>query len=131
MSFTGGKLKLKGGSDLPGVAKKKKKSSSSANATALTLVVEDGGTSSKDDAAADQKKALHGYSLQSPTEADDRRTAAEKKYDEHMKKMEGERLRKLAQKSHRLVHGMIMHSGHVVVACIIDQSNHSNTQGED
>ena len=108
MSFTGGKLKLKGGSDLPGVTKKKKKSSNSVNATALTLVVEDagsGGTSSKDD-AEDQKKALHGYSLQSPTEADDRRTAAEKKYDEHMKKMEGERLRKLAQKSHRLVHGL-------------------------
>jgi protein FAM32A len=99
MSFTGGKLKLKGG-DLPGIQKKKKKSSGSApNATSLTLAVEEMGGESKD--AEDQKKALHGYALTSPKEEEDRRTVAEKKYDEHQRKMEGERLRKLAQKSHR------------------------------
>ncbi|GAX73940.1 hypothetical protein CEUSTIGMA_g1390.t1 [Chlamydomonas eustigma] len=100
MSFTGGQLKLKGG-NLPGVKKKKRKETTSL--VALDDANADGAspstlTSSKSE---DLKKALHGYSLQEPSENEDRRTAAEKKYDEHMKKLEAERLKKMAAKSHR------------------------------
>ena len=107
MSFTGGKLKLKGGSDLPGIKKKKKKSDAGGTANALALAASEGGADdaggsmAKEAAAEDLKKVLHGHALTSPDEMDDRRTAAERKYDEHMKKLEGERLRKLATKSHR------------------------------
>ena len=101
MSFTGGKLKLKGGSDLPGV-KKKKKTKDVPSSAELTLAVAEGSSDKASD-LDDVKKALHGYSLPTPDEADDRRTAAEKKHDEHMKKLEAGRLQKLATKSHRYV----------------------------
>ena len=103
MSFTGGKLKLKGGSgDLPGVKKKKKSKETPIRSSEMALAVAEL-PSDKDSVSDDLKKVLHGYSLPAPDEADDRRTAAEKKHDEHMKKLEAARLQKLAAKSHRHV----------------------------
>lgn len=103
MSFAGGKLKLKGGSDLPGI-KKKKKSKDSHSSAEIALAVKEGGEGFSDKASEgsdDVKRALHGFSLSAQDDSDDRRTPAEKKYDEHMKKLEGSRLQKMAAKSHR------------------------------
>ncbi len=101
-NFTGGKLKIKGG-DLPGLKKKKKKSDAAALALALANPDAEGGDGSNSkaaDAADELKKTLHGHALSSD-DTQDRRTAAEKKYDERMKTLETERLRKMAEKSHR------------------------------
>lgn len=47
------------------------------------------------------RQVLHGYELSQPDETHDRRTDAEKRHAERMSKLEEERLRKLAAKSHR------------------------------
>mmetsp|Transcript_6776 Transcript_6776/g.14977 ORF Transcript_6776/g.14977 Transcript_6776/m.14977 type:complete len:145 (+) Transcript_6776:236-670(+) len=119
MSFVGGKLKLKGGETLKptsgGVKKKKKKDKDKEEGLALTIpegqdgnevleTVSPGGTTRaviKDSKEDELRKALHGYELPEPSENEDRRTAAERKFEERVRKLEEERLRKLAGKSHR------------------------------
>ena len=61
---------------------------------------EDGGEAGPSDAAApsDLKQTLEGFVPKAP---EDRRTDAEKRAAERMRKLEEERLKKLAQKSHR------------------------------
>lgn len=114
MSFVGGKLKLKGGVDLSqlkgGVKKKKKKAKSSpAAAQEQALVVAEGGEGEEQaqqqdgeggDLAAQAGQTTEGVPLD-PAAVKDRRTAAEKKADEHFMKYEEQRARKLASKSHR------------------------------
>lgn len=97
MSFVGGKLKLKGGEPLKaggGVKKKKKKEASDAVVPAKTDETKDSGEN-------DLKKTLEGYALPSPSEKEDRRTEAEKRFEERQRKLEEDRLKKLASKSHR------------------------------
>ncbi|EIE26388.1 DUF1754-domain-containing protein [Coccomyxa subellipsoidea C-169] len=90
MSFTGGKLKLKG---QDAGTKKKKKKKSSGDEKALEIV--EGAPSIA------VKETPEGYVLDSRLEGDDRRTAAEKRHDEMMAKREREMTTKLAAKSHR------------------------------
>lgn len=94
MSFTGGKLKLKGGEALKGsVDKKKKKKKSSA------LAVVDA-----EEAQAqqlDELAGLEGETVQQTLEHVDRRTAAERKYDDIQAKRAADKTKKMAQKSHR------------------------------
>jgi protein FAM32A len=97
MSFVGGKLKLKGGEPLKAsgaVKKKKKKASSSELARRESDPVSPKGSS-------EAKKTLEGYALPEADPATDRRTEAEKRHDEKMRKLEEERLRKLAAKGYR------------------------------
>lgn len=114
MSFTGGKLKLKGGETLQpagGVKKKKKKSggselalqhSGSADAE-LQRRSSDGGGGDADagTSAGGSHKALDGTYLKPPSDSEDRRTAAEKKHDERVRAREEARLKAQAQKSHK------------------------------
>eukprot|EP00955_Chlamydomonas_euryale_P042778 352421-Chlamydomonas_euryale.AAC.59 len=104
MSFIGGKLKLKGSSDLPGVKKKKKSKANKANERALAAKEEDvkkeGGEKARDK-DAELMRELHGYELEQRDEEHDRRTEAEKKKEARMAKLEEERLRRFAEKSHR------------------------------
>ncbi|BDA41034.1 probable protein FAM32A at C-terminar half [Coccomyxa sp. Obi] len=90
MSFTGGKLKLKG---QDAGTKKKKKKKSSRDEKALALV--EGAPSNA------VKETPDGYVLDPHAEVADRRTAAEKRYDEMQAKREREMAAKLAAKSHR------------------------------
>lgn len=80
-----GVLKLKGGVTLSGGIKKKKKQS---NEKDLSPVAEE------------MKRNLEGYSLEG-AQREDRRTEAEKKAEERRRKLEAERLKKLAGKSHK------------------------------
>lgn len=82
--FTGGSLKIKGGD----IVKKKKKHSSG-------MVVTDGASHAKDEL----RKMLHGHEVTTTNE--DRRTEAEKRHEEKTRKLEEERLKKMAGKSHR------------------------------
>lgn len=104
MSFVGGKLKLKGG-DLPatgGVKKKKRKSSGKAEDGALVAVGDEGTDgASKSTAALTAKQMREGYELPPRSEEEDRRTEAEKRHDERVRKLEEERLRKMAAKGYR------------------------------
>lgn len=96
MSFVGGKLKLKGGEPLKatGAVKKKKKKPPPSE------LVRHGSdpTSPKGN---EPKKTLEGYALPELDPAEDRRTAAEKKRDDKMRKLEEERLKKMAAKGYR------------------------------
>eukprot|EP00878_Enallax_costatus_P000817 GHUV01000942.1.p1 GENE.GHUV01000942.1~~GHUV01000942.1.p1 ORF type:complete len:126 (+),score=45.09 GHUV01000942.1:257-634(+) len=100
MSFVGGKLKLKGGDPLKGGVKKKKKKSSNAE---LALANTEVGGEGEDKAttAAEPIKTKDGYILPVPAAATDRRTEAEKRHDERLRKLEEERLRKQATKGYR------------------------------
>lgn len=99
MSFSGGKLKLKGGKDIKGALKpaagvekpKKKKKEKRDHAGA------------EDEAAqvAEVIETAEGYVLPTRMQTDDRRTDAEKRYAKKMEKREIENLRKMAQHSHR------------------------------
>ncbi|KAG7669464.1 hypothetical protein Ndes2526B_g05796 [Nannochloris sp. 'desiccata'] len=94
MSFVGGKLKLKGGSDLSGVKKKKKKSKHSNDILASA-------TDNKDNSElVTTGDAGGGTSTQQPI-VEDRRTEAEKRFEAHLMKTEEQRLKKAASKSHR------------------------------
>jgi protein FAM32A len=106
--FVGGKLKLKGG-DPKGVTKKKKRKSAGSEA-ALALATAgsgDAGTAEGAEgaqaaaAAAEPVKTKDGYILQAPSATQDRRTEAQKRHDERVKKLEEERLRKMATKGYR------------------------------
>lgn len=102
MSFVGGKLKLKGGETLKlagAVTKKKKKK----DAERAESPGKDGeGSSGKEVARSeDVKKLLHGYELEEKDENEDRRTEAEKRFAARQIKLEEDRLKKLAAKSHR------------------------------
>uniref|UniRef100_A0A7S0S7U0 DUF1754-domain-containing protein n=1 Tax=Chlamydomonas leiostraca TaxID=1034604 RepID=A0A7S0S7U0_9CHLO len=102
MSFVGGKLKLKGGETLKpagGVAKKKKKSKDSGAIVERSPDAEGKDAHAKEE-KEDLKKILHGYELKQE-EGEDRRTEAEKRFQERQIKLEEERLRKFAAKSHR------------------------------
>uniref|UniRef100_A0A7S3R194 DUF1754-domain-containing protein n=1 Tax=Dunaliella tertiolecta TaxID=3047 RepID=A0A7S3R194_DUNTE len=112
MSFAGGPLKLKG-QPVAGVKKKKKQQGKekelalAAEANAADKQQQGGGGEGPSTSAGekhqkpDLKRALHGYELPQPDENADRRTAAEKRFQEHQVKLEQERLSKLASKSHR------------------------------
>lgn len=90
MSFVGGKLKLKGGD--PRVSKKKKKKK-----TPVSNDVEEGAPE-----AQEAKASLEGYAIAESTgEGVDRRTEAEKRFEEKMLEAEKKRLAKLAHTSHR------------------------------
>jgi protein FAM32A len=99
MSFTGGKLNLKGGAPLTaagGVKKKKKKKKKSTGDGG------DGGGDGKEGAAAAKPAStLAGRALAPPPEGADRRTEAQRRHDERMAKLEEERLRKVAAKGYR------------------------------
>lgn len=93
MSFTGGKLTLKGGLDplkLKKKDKKKKKKSKSDGEKDLDAVLQ---------------KVDEEHDVLLPNEetaaVEDRRTEAEKRRDAHMMKYEQERAKKAASKSHR------------------------------
>ncbi|DBA99435.1 TPA: hypothetical protein ACH3X3_012029 [Trebouxia sp. C0006] len=94
MSFTGGKLKLKGGEPLKGSVDKKRKKKKS---TALAVV-------DPDEPPPQQQgdfETLEGQALQQEHEHVDRRTVAERKYDEIQAKRAAEKTKKMALKSHR------------------------------
>jgi protein FAM32A len=103
--FVGGKLKLKGGEPVQGgVKKKKKKSTGSEAALALTSAGSgDAGTAdgTQAAAAAEPVKTKDGYVLPAPSAHEDRRTEAQKRHDERVRKLEEERLRKHATKGYR------------------------------
>lgn len=91
MSFSGGKLKLKGGKDVKligkpgGVDKKKKKK----DKKRVEGEVED----------EDEVKVIptpEGYILPPRANDEDMRTEAEKKYEERMRRREEEKLKKMA-----------------------------------
>lgn len=92
MSFVGGKLKLKGGADLPGVKKKKKKRDKDTQQVVEAAL---GGEAAEEapPAAADGAPA--------PPPPEDRRTEAEKRFEAHLAKYEEAQLKKAASKSHR------------------------------
>lgn len=78
MSFVGGKLKLKGGSDLPGVKKKKKSKEAKAKELALaasgSAEGENGDSKANGDSKDDMRRVLEGYAVEAPAEGVDRRT---------------------------------------------------------
>ncbi|KAG2435778.1 hypothetical protein HXX76_006974 [Chlamydomonas incerta] len=99
MSFVGGKLKLKGGEPLKpagGVKKKKKEE----KALAAAPQGQPGDEKKEDDPAEKTRKALHGYELKQD-EKEDRRTEAERKFEERFRKVEEQMVKKAANKSHR------------------------------
>lgn len=99
MSFMGGKLKLKGGDSVKGGVKKKKKKPSN---TELALANADAGEGGeKATTAAEPIKTKDGYILPTPASTADRRTEAEKRHEERLRKLEEERLRKQATKGFR------------------------------
>jgi protein FAM32A len=107
MSFVGGKLKLKGG-DPKGISKKKKKKSTDAAALALATAgsgdaaaaAAEGGAAAGG-SKAEPVKTKDGYILPAPSANEDRRTEAQKRHDERVRKLEEERLRKMATKGYR------------------------------
>jgi len=97
--FVGGKLKLKGGDSLKGGVKKKKKKASSGSELAVTGSEAAGeGQQTK---AAEPVKTKGGYVLPTPAADADRRTEAEKRHQEKLRKLEEERLLKQAAKGYR------------------------------
>lgn len=99
MSFVGGQLKLKGGETLQGVKKKKKSKAKEDAEKAVVAAIEE----KADDKPSKEelKKILHGTELTAPGENEDRRTEAEKRFEAKQLKLEEDRLKKLASKSHR------------------------------
>lgn len=102
--FVGGKLKLKGG-DPKGVTKKKKKKSTGSEAALALATAGSGdaadGVEGSKTAAAEPVKTRDGFVLPAPSATEDRRTEAQKRHDERVRKLEEERLRKLAVKGYR------------------------------
>jgi protein FAM32A len=102
MSFTGGKLSLKGGEPLPaagGVKKKKKKRSKDKPQDGGEGGGGEGGSGSA--AAAAAAKKGDGFEPAPPPEGADRRTEAQRARDARMAKVEEERLRRFAAKGYR------------------------------
>lgn len=102
MSFTGGKLKLKGGlGGSGGVKKARKKKRKEREAQE----VKDGGAAGSGELGGSGGERLgetpDGFKLPVPKIGDDRRTEAERIYDEKMNKREEDQVRRLAVKSHR------------------------------
>ena len=100
MSFVGGKLKLKGTSDLSGVKKKKSKKKGNAaielaEKAAAAETEPTTATAIKDGEATGEEGSAAG------AVEEDRRTDAEKRFEAHMMKYEEQRLKKAATKSHR------------------------------
>lgn len=98
MSFTGGKLKLKGADPLKsaGGVKKKKKKAKATDDDGTMVAVDDTGAGS-----SGVKGSLEGAPIPPRDDVEDRRTEAEKRRDEHMKRLEMQQIKKLAVKSHR------------------------------
>lgn len=113
MSFVGGKLKLKGGEPLKGGVKKKKKHSGAGDALALVSAPSaetlpddvfngEAAASGSGAGSGSVKARLEGQALAAPAEDEDRRTEAEKKYDERYEKdIKARQMKKMAGKSHR------------------------------
>lgn len=97
MSFVGGKLKLKGGTDLLGVKKKKKKK----QPTEIVAAEADGAKEIAAEDAAAKEAAPPAEGVSGSAAAEDRRTEAEKRFEAHLAKFEEARLKKAAAKSHR------------------------------
>ena len=93
MSFTGGKLKLKGGVDGSLLLKKKKRKKKKEPSTSIQGVTEEDPT-----ARSDVMDEMAEGNVSQPK---DTRTEAEKRRDAHMMKYERERAKKAASKSHR------------------------------
>lgn len=83
MSFVGGKLKLKGGVEVPKAGKKKSKKSKTKIETNI------------------HAQDIKSGDVPAASKDSDRRTAAEKRFEEHQLKYEAERLKVAASKSHR------------------------------
>jgi protein FAM32A len=88
MSFTGGKLKLKGGVDGSLLLKKKKKKKKEPSTSVPEVLTEDDPKTRSD-------------AMDNVSKTKDTRTEAEKRRDAHMMKYERERAKKAASKSHR------------------------------
>mmetsp|Transcript_7162 Transcript_7162/g.12347 ORF Transcript_7162/g.12347 Transcript_7162/m.12347 type:complete len:128 (+) Transcript_7162:210-593(+) len=102
MSFVGGKLKFKGDKDASSAGvKKKKKKTGGDPASALALAASTEKAEAAEKKSADLKKILHGHVVPTPSEHEDRRTDAEKRFAQRQIQLEQERLKKLANKSHR------------------------------
>jgi len=105
--FVGGKLKLKGGESVKGGVKKKKKKSTGGDASLALATAGSGEALASEGAegvkasAAEPVKTKDGYILPAPSAAEDRRTEAQKRHDERVRKLEEERLRKSAGKGYR------------------------------
>lgn len=101
MSFTGGKLKLKGGLTASGGVKKLKKKKKKKEREEGE---EKGGGASESGVEVGGERlgeTPDGFKLPAPKVEDDRRTEAERIYDEKMNKREEDQIRRLAEKSHR------------------------------
>lgn len=90
---------MKGGDPLKGGVKKKKKKPS--NELALASADAGGEGEEKATTAAEPIKTKDGYILPTPASTADRRTEAEKRHEERLRKLEEERLRKQATKGYR------------------------------
>ena len=110
MSFTGGKLKLKGGLGVKsGATKKKSKRQKAKKVVQVDVDDEDPKVEHEeeglggDDLVPDDapKETPEGYHLPPRSEGEDRRTQAERKYDEWLKRREETQVKVLAKKSHR------------------------------
>lgn len=101
MSFVGGKLKLKGGTDLPGVKKKKKKKQPTEILAAESNGEKETAAEGAAKEAARQSEGGSGSAAAPAPAAEDRRTEAEKRFEAHLAKFEDARLKKAAAKSHR------------------------------
>lgn len=97
MSFVGGKLKLKGDAGLPGVKKKKKKDGMPKKAVSAGET--DDAVTGKELSVIEDKDKSEVLPAQEKNV--DRRTEAEKRFEDHMLKFEEQRLKKAASKSHR------------------------------
>jgi len=115
MSFVGGKLKLKGSDPLRGGVKKKKRKGApealalvpaaegddpAAAAAAVAAAGGSGGATGDDD-AEERRKLREGAPVAAQGEGADRRTEAERRYEERLREVEYKAMSKQAAKSHR------------------------------
>lgn len=104
MSFTGGKLKLKGVDVAKGGIKKKRKRKAVVDADGTELAVasdtpQQGEEDGRQPPAGEAGQSTFEGSVPAPPE--DRRTEAEKRHEAHLAKLEAERAKTAALKSHR------------------------------
>lgn len=98
----GGPLKIKGGMPFPvGVKKKKKKDKGDAGGSSALVRADSAEEQAKPDAKEDIKAITRGQKIEQPSEQEDRRTEAEKRFEQAQIELEKKRLAKMAGKSHR------------------------------
>lgn len=104
-NYVGGKLKLKGAAlKVTGSGDKKKKKKALLDSALVALQDGSGPTSPTDATSptgAELKGSLTGRPLPPKSIEEDRRTEAQKRYDEKRRKLEEGQIAKLAAKSHR------------------------------